>query len=122
MEPTTIHSGICCKLLYCLQSSRYGDFRAVLFLKRIYVGGLLLPYLFDNNIVVYPSEIQELCKSALCSLGTKCIFPFQNNKKNVYPSFNMDLDFWESFGRKTPSYNKHSISLYITFCEHILNL
>ena len=27
------------------------------------------------------------------------VFPFQNNPKNLDPSYKMDLEFWDCFGR-----------------------
>ena len=30
------------------------------------------------------------------------VFPFQNNPKNLDPSYKMDLDFWDSFRKENP--------------------
>ena len=30
------------------------------------------------------------------------VFIFENNHKNLYPSYKMDLDLWDNFGRESP--------------------
>ena len=40
-------------------------------------------------------------KSVLCDSATKWIFLFQNNLKNLYPSYKMNLDFWGCEGWET---------------------
>ena len=40
------------------------------------------------------------------------VFPFQNNPKDLDPSYKMDLDFWDCFGRENPI-------LYQNFIRHI---
>ena len=55
----------------------------------------------------------KLCSSsflnASCSYGVRLlyflgykmgVFPFQTNPKNLDPSYKMDLDIWDCFGRK----------------------
>ena len=47
--------------------------------------------------------------------------PFLNSPKDLDPSYKMDLDFWDCFGRKqTLSYNQRNMVLFIL--EHIFNL
>ena len=33
------------------------------------------------------------------------LFPFKNSPKNLDPSYKMDLDFWDCFGRENPHLN-----------------
>ena len=35
----------------------------------------------------------------ISSLIRQCFFHFQNNPKNLDPSYKMDLDLWDCFGR-----------------------
>ena len=44
---------------------------------------LLQPYFFDLSLPNY-----------------KTVYPFQNNSKDLDPSYKTDLDLWDCFGRK----------------------
>ena len=44
-------------------------------------------------------------QSVLFNFAVIRFLPFLNNPKDLDPSYKMDLDFWDCFGRKkTPSY------------------
>ena len=48
------------------------------------------------------------------------ILPFINNLKDLDPSYKMDLDFWDCFGRgKTPSYNRRNT---VAIIENLVDL
>ena len=49
----------------------------------------------------FPSlEWVQIIKSVLCSFAVIRVLPFLNNPKDLDPSYKMDLDFWDCFGRK----------------------
>ena len=39
-------------------------------------------------------------KSVLCNFAIIQVLPFQNNLKDLDPSYKTDLDLWDCFGRK----------------------
>ena len=39
----------------------------------------------------------------LCALAVIRVLPFLNTPKDLDPSYKMDLDFWDCFGKKTNS-------------------
>ena len=39
-------------------------------------------------------------KSVLCNFAVIQVLPFLNNAKDLDPSYKMDLDFWDCFGRE----------------------
>ena len=44
-----------------------------------------------------------------CNLAIIRVLPFLNNPKDLGPSYKMDLDSWDCFGRKkAPSYNRRN--------------
>ena len=50
---------------------------------------------------VFPSlESLQITKSVLCNFATIQVLPFLNNAKYLDPSYKMDLDSWDCFGRK----------------------
>ena len=42
----------------------------------------------------------------ISSVIRQSLFSFQNNHKNLDPSYKMDLDLWDCFGRKNLNYSK----------------
>ena len=42
-------------------------------------------------------------KSAVCNFAIIRVLPFLNNLKDLDPSYKMDLDLWDCFGRKKKS-------------------
>ena len=50
------------------------------------------------------------------------VLPFLNNPKDLDPSYKMDLDFWDCFGRKkTLSYNqRNTVITYKKFPKNYL--
>ena len=53
----------------------------------------------------------------LCNFVIIQVLPFLNNPKNLDPSYKMDLDFWDCFGRdkKTLSYNQRNTVHVLAF-------
>ena len=50
------------------------------------------------------------------------ILSFQNNPKDIDPSYKMDLDLWDCFGsKKTPSYNRRNTVVADNFVALSLN-
>ena len=44
-----------------------------------------------------PNSPKSTCSMKICyEIG----FPFENNPRNLDPSYKMDLDFWDCFGRE----------------------
>ena len=41
-----------------------------------------------------------MIKSVLCNFAVIRVLHFLNNAKDQDPSYKMDLDFWDSFGRE----------------------
>ena len=48
-------------------------------------------------------EQVQITISVLCNFALIQVLPFLNNLKNLDPSYKMDLDFWDCFGRKNHS-------------------
>ena len=46
-------------------------------------------------------ESQQITKSVLRNFAIIRVLPFLNNPKDLDPSYRMDLDFWDYFGKKT---------------------
>ena len=50
---------------------------------------------------VFPSlEWVQIIKSVLSNFAVIRVLPFLNNPKDLDPSYKMDLNFWDCFGRK----------------------
>ena len=58
----------------------------------------------------FPSlEWVLIIQSVLCNFAVIRVLPFLNNPKDLDPSYRMDLDFWDCFGRKkTLSYKRRN--------------
>ena len=51
-----------------------------------------------------------MTKSVLLNFAILPVLPFLNISKDLDPSYKMDLDFWDCFGRKkTLSYNRRNM-------------
>ena len=51
--------------------------------------------------------------SPICSFAIIQVLPFLNTPKHLDPSYKMDLDVWDCFGRKrTLSYNRRNMVYY----------
>ena len=50
----------------------------------------------------FPLERLQITKSVLWNFAIIPISPFLNNPKDLDPSYKMDLDLWDCFGRKKP--------------------
>ena len=50
--------------------------------------------------VFVPLERLQITKSIQRNFAILPILPFLNNAKDLDPSFKMDLDLWDCFGRK----------------------
>ena len=63
---------------------------------------LYLPYFFHYYIRQVFSSLEwvQITKSVLWNFAIIWILPFLNNPKDLDPSYRMDLDFWDCFGRK----------------------
>ena len=66
----------------------------------------------------FPSlEWLQMTKSVLWNCVIKRVLPFQNIPKDLDPSYKMDLDLWDCFGReKSPSYNQRNMIHLLSFC------
>ena len=63
--------------------------------------------------------------SVLCNFAIIQVLPFQNNPKDLDPSYKTDLDLWDCFGRKkNPSYIQgNTVALFLRnniFCDPTL--
>ena len=67
-----------------------------------------IPFLFGYKTGFSLSRMSTN-KSVLCNFAVIRVLPFLNNPKDLNPSYKMDLDFWDCFGRKkTPSYKQRN--------------
>ena len=75
---------------------------------------IFLPYLFGYETGFFPSlEWLQITKSVLWNFAIIRVLPFQNNAKDLDPSYKMDLDFWIVLeGKKTSSYNRRYTVFY----------
>ena len=65
--------------------------------------------------------MSQIIKSVLCNLAVIQVLPFLNNPKDLDPSYKMDLDFWDCFGRKkTLSYKRRNMVLFLYKFEIVL--
>ena len=55
----------------------------------------------------------QIIKSVLCNFAVIRVLPFLNNPKDLDPSYKMDLDFWDCFGRKKHHLVSEEIRYYI---------
>ena len=46
------------------------------------------------------SQMTSITKSVIWNFAIIQVLPFLNNPNNLDPSYKMDLDFWDCFGRK----------------------
>ena len=55
----------------------------------------------------------KITESVLCNFAVIPVLPFLNSPKDLDPSYKMDLDFWDCFGRKqkTVSYTRRNTEL-----------
>ena len=53
----------------------------------------------------------ELLNYRFSLLIRRCFFSFQNNPKNLDPSYKMDLDLWDCLGRVKPVFQQNCIGL-----------
>ena len=53
-------------------------------------------------------EWLQISNSVAWNFAIVQVLPFLNNPKDLDPSYKMDLDFWDCFGRKKLSYNQRN--------------
>ena len=67
-------------------------------------------YLFGYNAVFLSLVLLQITLSVLWNFAIIRVLPFLNNSKDLDPSYMMDLDFWNCFGRKiTLFYNRRNM-------------
>ena len=69
-----------------------------------------IPYLFGYKTGFSLSRMStKIIKSVLFNFAVIQVLPFLNNPKHLDPSYKLDLDFWDCFGRKKTSYKRRNM-------------
>ena len=67
-----------------------------------WISGWCMITIFGYRTFFFPSlECLQITKSVLIKFAIIPVLPFLNSPKDLDPSYKMDLDFWDCFGRKT---------------------